>query len=105
MENILFLVEMGIVAVIVVIQFFIFFRNLASISGLSGIFPKAQSLKIKIDCGMNVPVSKLLNTIHILAECGIESIYIYGINFHLSLDEDGDVFNPILPFNEPQDEK
>ena len=50
MENILFLVEMGIVAVIVVIQFFVFFRNLAAINGLSGIFPKASALKTK-----NVP--------------------------------------------------
>jgi len=47
MENILFLVEMGIVAVIVVIQFFVFFRNLAAINGLTGIFPKGLALKIK----------------------------------------------------------
>lgn len=49
----LFLVEMGIVAVIVVIQFFVFFRNSAAINGLSSIFPKASALKSK-----NVPVSE-----------------------------------------------
>ncbi|MEM6803041.1 MAG: hypothetical protein AAF696_16670 [Bacteroidota bacterium] len=45
--DILFLIEMGIVAVIVVVQFFVFFRNTAAIKALSNIFPRADSLKVK----------------------------------------------------------
>ena len=42
-----FLVEIGIVAVIVVLQFIVFFRNNIAISRLESIFPSSSLLKSK----------------------------------------------------------
>ena len=47
MSDPIFLLEMGIVAVIVVIQFLVFFRNQSAINTLGKIFPRFESLKVK----------------------------------------------------------
>ena len=43
--DLLFLIELGIVAIIVLVQFFVFFRNISSINELGNIYPDSRSLK------------------------------------------------------------